>query len=89
MVDYFSFNPDAKRIITDLFWKDATINSAIEKVAREKGCPLVHLGDLGDNKENTAHDLFWHDGVAMHPGDLGMQRIGERIASAILQEFDT
>jgi hypothetical protein len=23
--------------------------------------------------------LFWHEGVANHPGDLGMQRIAERV----------
>lgn len=89
MVAYFAFNPAAKCIITTLFWKSEMIDKAIEEAARKKGCPLVHLGDLGDNKENTANGKFWHAGVDMHPGDLGMQRIAERIASAILQEFDT
>ena len=88
MVDYFTFTPNVKIIITDLFWKNATIDDAIHSVAKEKGYTLVSLSDLGENQENMAIGKFWHEGVALHPGDLGMQRIGRRIAQAILQQMD-
>ncbi len=85
MVEFFVVNPNAKIVLTDLFWKNTTINEAIHTVAKEKGYALVPLSDLGCNEENTAIGKFWHEGVAMHPGDIGMQRIAERIAKKILE----
>lgn len=89
MVEYFSSNPNTKVILTDLFWENAVINEAIHSVAKEKSYALVSLGDLGENAENTAAGKFWHEGVALHPGDLGMQRIAERIAEKILEQIST
>ncbi len=83
MVEYFCSKPSAKLVITDLFWSNEQIESAICAVAREKGCPLVHLSDLGDSKENMAIGQFWHAGVAIHPNDNGMRRIAERIVAAL------
>ena len=83
MVEYFTPNPSAKVIVTDLFWQQPTIDAAIRQVVAEKGYPFVSLNDLGADKENMAIGLFWHEGVAMHPGDLGMRRIAERIAEKV------
>ena len=63
----------------DLFWKKEEIDGAIHRVAEELNCPLVRLGDLGDEKENMAIGEYWHEGVAMHPNDVGMERIAQRI----------
>ncbi|MBQ9098262.1 MAG: SGNH/GDSL hydrolase family protein [Clostridia bacterium] len=71
-------------LLTDLFWPHPPIDSVIHRVAANSGYPLVHLGDLGELDENKAIGLFEHTGVAAHPGDLGMHRIAQRIASAIL-----
>ena len=87
MVEYFSSNPQTKLVLTDLFWKNPTIDDAIHTVAKENGYVLVSLGDLSENQENMAIGKFWHEGVAIHPGDLGMQRIAERIAAAVLQQI--
>lgn len=87
MVEYFSSNPQTKLVLTDLFWKNPAIDDAIHSVAKEKGYPLVSLGDLGENQENMAIGKFWHEGVAIHPGDLGMQRIAERITAAVLRQI--
>ena len=85
MVEYFSPNPFAKVVVSGLFWAQPTIEKALYGVAKNKGYALVALDDLGENEENTATKKFPHAGVAMHPGDLGMERIARRIAKTILQ----
>ena len=75
----------ARVIITDLFWPHEPIDDVIHRLADAAGYPLVHLGDLGEADENKAIGLFEHTGVAAHPGDLGMYRIAERIATEILK----
>lgn len=86
MVEYFSSNPSAKVILTDLFWHNEEIDNAIHTVAKEKNYPLVCLNDLGERDENMAIGQFWHDGVAMHPNDNGMRQIAERIVEKICQK---
>lgn len=83
LIEYFSSNPKAKVIVTGLFWKSPQIEEAIEKVVVEKGYAYAPLNDLSEKEENMAIGKFWHNGVAMHPGDLGMQRIAERIVKAL------
>ena len=75
----------AQIVVTDLFWPHEPIDEPICRVAAENGYPLVHLGDLGELDENKAIGLFEHKGVAAHPGDLGMYRIAERIATKIME----
>ena len=75
----------AQIVLTDLFWPHEPIDEPICRVAAENGYPLVHLGDLGELDENKAIGLFEHKGVAAHPGDLGMYRIAERIATKIME----
>lgn len=83
MIEYFSSNPQAKVIVTGMFWEGEKIESVIEKVALEKGYTFVRLRDLSASKENMAIGLFWHQGVAMHPSDEGMRQIAERIVNAL------
>ena len=45
----------------------------------EVGAVYVDAGSLGASAENKAIGLFAHDGVANHPGDLGMRRLAELI----------
>ncbi len=86
MIEYFTPNPSAKVVVCSLFWRQPIIDEAIRAVAQQKGYTFVSLGDLGENVENTAAKKFAHEGVAMHPGDLGMQRIAERIVEKILEK---
>lgn len=86
MAEYLSPNPNAKVIVTDLFWSAPIIDDAIHTVAAEKRYALIKLGDLGKDKQNMAIGKYWHEGVAMHPSDLGMQKIAERIVEKILEK---
>lgn len=68
----------AKFIVTTSFWHHP-LDPDIVKFAEENNIPLVELGDLGEMKEMKAIGLFEHNGVANHPGDLGMKTIAQRI----------
>ena len=72
-----------KIVLTTSFWKKPRVDAAITNVANALGMPIVPLGDLGDDEKFMAVGLFEHVGVAHHPGDLGMQKIAERIFCAI------
>ena len=76
--EYFTKN--AKKVVmTDTFWAHGYICDTLQQVAKEKGYDFVTLADLGEQAENKALGLFEHAGVANHPGDLGMQKIAQRI----------
>ena len=49
------------------------------KAAADVGAVYVDAGNLGSSDENKAIGLFSHDGVANHPGDIGMRRIADLI----------
>ena len=77
-VEYFSQSA-TNVVMTDTFWAHDYICGVLKETAKKNGYDFVTLADLGEQAENKALGLFWHEGVANHPGDLGMQRIAERI----------
>ncbi len=81
VIAYFSHAAE-RVIVTDLFWNSSK-NSVFSEVAEERGYTFVHLTDLEQDDRNMAKGLFWHEGVAAHPGDLGMKCIAERIIAAL------
>ncbi len=70
-------------LITTLFWPNEAKNEVVRRVAQKKNTVLVELSDLGTRDEMKAIGLFEHEGVAAHPGDLGMLTIAERIFEAM------
>ena len=78
------FDPDkrAKIIVTTMFWRTDAKDAAVRQAARLYGAACVELGDLGAMNEMMALDRFEHRGVAMHPGDLGMSSIAQRLLAA-------
>lgn len=78
LFDYIDPEKKAKIILTTGFWKHPG-DKAIEEFGRENSLPVIYLGDLGEDDKMKAIGLFEHDGVANHPGDLGMEKIAERI----------
>lgn len=85
LVDYLRIKKMAKVILTTGFWKHYG-DDAIREIGKERGYPVVELGDLGELDEMKAIGLFEHKGVANHPGDKGMQVIAERIWEALKNE---
>jgi len=82
LIRYLDSQNNAKVLITTGFWKHPA-DGALRQFAEENNLPLVELGDLGELDEMKAVGLFEHTGVAAHPGDLGMERIAERIFNGI------
>lgn len=83
MIRYFCSKPNARVIVTDLFWDDGGINQTVYRVARKNGYTIVKIGDIGAKDENKALGQFEHAGVSIHPNDRGMRKIAERIAETI------
>ncbi len=83
-VKSFDTTGKAQIILTTGFWCHPGDN-VIRKTAQKNNCALVELGDLGEKDEMKAVELFWHAGVAEHPGDKGMKVIAERIFEKIKQ----
>lgn len=82
LVDYLNKTGKAKIILTGGFWRHPG-DEKIQEIADENGYSYVFLGDLGERDDTKAIGLFWHEGVSVHPGDLGMKEIAERIAKFI------
>ena len=82
MVRFFASDPNAKVVVTGMFWRDTYLEEAMRSVADENGYCFVKIDDLGDDDSMKALGLFEHHGVAIHPGDLGMKNIADRIMSA-------
>jgi hypothetical protein len=61
--------------------KDSVVGCKIllEEIGKELGHSVVRLSDLGEDDSMMAKGLFEHEGVAVHPGDLGMKTIADRI----------
>lgn len=83
LIKYFNPNNKAKVILTTSFWRHIG-SEVIKKVAEEWGYKCVFLTDLGDEDKMKAIGKFEHSGVAMHPGDLGMEYMALRILPAVL-----
>ena len=78
LIAYFDPMQKSKVIITTGFWKHCG-DAAVCEFAERNNIPLVKLDDLGERTEMKAVGLFEHEGVANHPGDLGMKCIADRI----------
>ena len=77
--DYLANGRKMEVIVTTTFWYSEKVNQQLILAAQTNGWELVNLTDLGSKEENMAIGLFLHEGVAKHPGDLGMERIAKRI----------
>ncbi len=81
MVRFFAAKEGTEIVLTDLYWAHEGINNAIHEAAGRLGLPYIAMSDLGEDDTMSAKGLFWHEGVAGHPGDKGMQTISDRIVN--------
>lgn len=83
MIRYFINGTDAKVVLTNSFWKNADRDQRIREIAEQEGYVFCPIGDLEDSPETMALNEYEHRGVRVHPSDLGMQKIAERIVASI------
>lgn len=76
--------PRGKVIFTTCFWKNEIVDDAIRDLAERRGERCVDI--LCTVEDQMALEHFDHKGVAMHPGDKGMEMIAQKIAQALLAE---
>ncbi len=87
LIDYLNYSTTAQIIFTSGFWKHPG-NAVISEIAKDRDCPFVVLEDLGEQDDVKAIGQFWHNGVANHPGDKGMEIIADRILKEIHNIFN-
>lgn len=82
-VDFLAAGREMQVVVTTTFWPNEIVNQQLILSAESNKWELVRLSDLGSLEENMAIGLFSHEGVARHPGDLGMERIAGRIFNVL------
>lgn len=79
LCDHFSNGGKRKLLITETFWASPWTEKGLTDAANKYCDSIIPLSDLGEKDEMKALGLFSHYGVSIHPGDLGMKAIAERI----------
>jgi hypothetical protein len=86
--------PDAKIVIAGTFWQNNSLNKVFSDEAQARNIPYVRLQDLDTPKNKTSIGSYMfsvegsrykvtHQGVADHPGDLGMKNIADLILAKV------
>jgi hypothetical protein len=76
--------PRGKVIFATCFWKNEIVDDAIRDLFEKRGERCVDI--VCTAEDQMALGLFEHKGVAMHPGDKGMEMIAEKLGDAVLAE---
>ncbi len=76
--------PRGKVIFTTCFWKNEIVDDGIRDLAAKRGEQCMDI--VCTAEDQMALEPFEHKGVAMHPGDKGMEMIAEKITQALLAE---
>jgi hypothetical protein len=86
-VDYLADGRPVKVILTTPFWTNLGVNQNFLSLSTKNNWPLISLHDLGLANENMALERFENPSVGRHPGDLGMERIANRIWTVLTNEL--
>ena len=82
LMEYLNKTGHAKVIVASEFYRHPS-EEILKEYAEDMGYIFVSLSDLGERPEMRALGLFEHEGVANHPGDLGMAHIAQRLCEAL------
>ena len=82
MIASFSDNNKAI-VVTDSFWKRTKLDHLLREICEERKYIFCQISDLEADKNTMALGLFSHEGVSIHPSDYGMEKIANRIVSAV------
>ena len=70
-------------VVTDSFWRNDARDRMLCELAADRGYAFCRISDLEADERTMAKGLFEHRGVSIHPGDLGMERIADRLIDVI------
>ena len=87
LVDYLADGRPVKVILTTPFWANPGVNQNYLSLSEKNKWPLIQLHDLSLANENMALERFENISVGSHPGDLGMERIANRIWAVLTNEL--
>lgn len=73
-------------VIAGSFWSKTNVDTSIAEVCNKFGYGFVILRDLSYSKTNMALDQYENINVAVHPNDIGMEKIANRIWTTISWE---
>lgn len=95
LIDYiYSISPNAKVVITGVFWASSSKENAIIAAAQAKGIDYIKISQFGiaAYEEEVGHYVYGNDdgiheitnsGVALHPSNKGMLALANTILNAI------
>lgn len=74
-------------MVRSSFWPNAVKDDILRRVSADVGATYVDIAALGRDERHAARAerKIPHDGVAAHPGDLGMRAIADAIFAAMQQ----
>ena len=70
-------------VVTDSFWRNDARDRMLCELAADRGYAFCRISDLEADERTMAKGLFEHRCVSIHPGDLGMKRIADRLIDVI------
>ena len=79
LCDHISNGGKRKLLITETFWVSPWTTKGLLDAANKHSDGIIPLSDLGNRDEMMALGLYPEHGVCIHPGDLGMRTIADRI----------
>lgn len=86
-VTYLAAGRTVKVILTTPFWNNPGVNQNFLALSEQNKWTLIPLHDLSLVNENMSLERFENISVGSHPGDLGMERIANRIWTVLMNEL--